>query len=153
MDTAGEQRNQVSQEPVKRRRFTSSLFMKVAAADPEGWRRLSGVVAWYVRESAKEAGIPAQDAEDLAQQVCIQIARRIGDFRGQPNGESFRAWVGAITRHKIADYFRARSRRPEGEPVGGNQPELAQITDREPDSADLPPPRSGTGECAFFVPQ
>lgn len=137
MDAAGEHRNDVPQEAVAPRHFTSSLFVKVAAAKPEGWLRLDAIVRQYVVGSALKAGISAQDSEDLAQEVCGEIAAHIRDFRGKRTGSGLRAWVRTIMRNKITDYFRSRSHRPEGEPVAGDQTELSQIADRQPEMADF----------------
>jgi DNA-directed RNA polymerase specialized sigma24 family protein len=44
-----------------------------------------------------------------------------------------------LSRVKIADYFRARRKRAEWEPDGGDETELAQIADREPEMTDFDP--------------
>ena len=61
---------------------------------------------------------------------------RIRTIRGELTGDRLLAWVRAIARNVVADYFRARDNRREGEPVGGQQPELAQIADARGQALD-----------------
>lgn len=54
--------------------------------------------------------LPAQDAEDIASEAWLQIARDLRGFRGE--GAGFRAWAAAIARHRAMDHLRAVQRRP-----------------------------------------
>jgi RNA polymerase sigma-70 factor (ECF subfamily) len=47
------------------------------------------------------------DAEDVLGEVCLEVARRIGDFRGDSRG--FRAWVFTIARSRRVDETRRRA--------------------------------------------
>jgi RNA polymerase sigma factor (sigma-70 family) len=123
------QLDEACEELIRDRHFTSSLFRKLASVSPEGWRELGDAVARYVRRVASQAGIPTQDWEDLAQEVCARVASHVGSFRSARSGDHLYRWVRAIVRNQMADYFRARARRPEGEPVGGPQPALVQVAD------------------------
>lgn len=51
------------------------------------------------------------DPEDVLGDVFFEVARRIGDFRGERQG--FRAWVFTIARSRRVDDFRRRARRQE----------------------------------------
>ncbi|WP_344343813.1 RNA polymerase sigma factor [Kitasatospora putterlickiae] len=52
----------------------------------------------------------AQDAEDIASETWLQIARDLGTFTG--DGDGFRGWAATIARHRALDHLRARRRRP-----------------------------------------
>ena len=132
-------RHEASQEAIPPRHFTSSLFEKVAGLDPEGWRRLSAAVTSYVRHVAFEAGLSAEDSDDMTQEVCAQVASHVRGFRGARTGDNLHRWVRKIIWNKVVDFCRARARRPEGEAVGGAQPELAQIAEAERETGDLLP--------------
>lgn len=136
MDGSYSQRNGVAREPIRDRHFTSSLFREIASDGRQGWRRLCDVIAWYVAHYAREAGIPAQDGEDLAQEVCIRIARGLGSFRGQRTGDHLHRWVRAIVRNQVADYFRARKRRRTHEAADAAQSTLAQVADARGETVD-----------------
>ncbi|WP_078911301.1 RNA polymerase sigma factor [Streptomyces sp. NRRL WC-3742] len=52
----------------------------------------------------------SQDAEDIASETWLQIARDLGGFSG--DGDGFRGWAATIARHRALDHLRARRRRP-----------------------------------------
>ncbi|MFF4380399.1 RNA polymerase sigma factor [Kitasatospora sp. NPDC001547] len=51
-----------------------------------------------------------QDAEDIASETWLQIARDLHGFSG--DGDGFRGWAATIARHRALDHLRARRRRP-----------------------------------------
>jgi RNA polymerase sigma-70 factor (ECF subfamily) len=58
--------------------------------------------------------LPPEVVEDVTQEVFVAALQGIARFRGQSR---FRTWITAIARHKVADYCRRRSRRPEVVPL------------------------------------
>lgn len=50
------------------------------------------------------------DAEDVASEAWLQIARDLASFRGDADG--FRGWAATIARHRALDHLRSRRRRP-----------------------------------------
>jgi RNA polymerase sigma-70 factor, ECF subfamily len=55
------------------------------------------------------------DAEDVASEAWLQVARDIQGFHGDYDG--FRGWVVTIGRHRAIDHLRRHSRRPPVAPV------------------------------------
>ena len=51
-----------------------------------------------------------EDAEDVASETWLQIARDIGGYRAEGGG--FRGWAATIARHRALDHLRHRQRRP-----------------------------------------
>ncbi|WP_232792482.1 RNA polymerase sigma factor [Actinacidiphila yeochonensis] len=70
------------------------------------------------------------DAEDVASEAWLQIARDLPNFRG--DGDAVRGWAARIARNRALDHIRARSRRPL---PGGGVDELLGLPDRA-DTAD-----------------
>ncbi|MCQ6556990.1 RNA polymerase sigma factor [Streptomyces sp. C10-9-1] len=68
----------------------------------------------YVRTLVGEA-----DAEDVASESWLQIARDIDRFSG--DADRFRGWAARIARNRALDHIRMRGRRPA---VGGDETEL-----------------------------
>jgi RNA polymerase sigma-70 factor, ECF subfamily len=74
------------------------------------------------------------DAEDVASETWLQIARDIGSFTGEL--DDFRGWVATIARNRAMDLVRHRRRRPQAtEPVealtalpAADDTELAAVT-------------------------
>ncbi|MGW0645461.1 MULTISPECIES: RNA polymerase sigma factor [unclassified Streptomyces] len=60
------------------------------------------------------------DAEDVASEAWLQIARDLDRFSG--DADRFRGWAARIARNRSLDHLRMRSRRPA---IGGDETELA----------------------------
>ncbi|MDT3397446.1 RNA polymerase sigma factor [Streptomyces sp. B1866] len=68
----------------------------------------------YVRTLVGEG-----DAEDIASEAWLQIARDLGRFSG--DADRFRGWAARIARNRALDHIRMRGRRPA---AGGDETEL-----------------------------
>src|SRR5215207_1568544 len=62
------------------------------------------------------------DAEDVASETWLQVARDFGSFRGDDDG--FRGWVATIGRHRAMDHLRKQQRRPSAAFTIDDLPEL-----------------------------
>ncbi|MFR9796310.1 RNA polymerase sigma factor [Streptomyces sp. MS06] len=60
------------------------------------------------------------DAEDVASEAWLQIARDLARFDG--DADRFRGWAARIARNRALDHIRMRGRRPA---IGGDETELA----------------------------
>jgi len=67
------------------------------------------------------AKLPPEAVEDVTQQVFIGAMKGIRQYRER---SSFRTWILSIARHKIADYYRNRSRQPETTPLDAGEGEV-----------------------------
>ncbi|MEV6960039.1 RNA polymerase sigma factor [Streptomyces sp. NPDC051207] len=72
-------------------------------------------------------GLVGDEAEDVASDAWLEIARDLGRFKG--DGAGFRGWTATIARHRALDHLRRRRVRP-------------QATTLEQDVLDLPGPHS-----------
>lgn len=72
-------------------------------------------------------GLVGDDAEDVASDAWLEIARDLGRFKG--DGAGFRGWTATIARHRALDHLRRARARP--------RPAVL-----EPDVLDLPGPHS-----------
>jgi RNA polymerase sigma-70 factor, ECF subfamily len=59
-------------------------------------------------------GLVGEDAEDLASETWLQVARDIRSFRDE--GAGFRGWAATIARHRALDHLRRNQRRPQPGP-------------------------------------
>ncbi|MER5225076.1 MULTISPECIES: RNA polymerase sigma factor [Streptomyces] len=55
-------------------------------------------------------GLVGDDAEDVASDAWLEIARDLGRFRG--DGAGFRGWTATIARHRALDHLRRQKVRP-----------------------------------------
>jgi RNA polymerase sigma-70 factor (ECF subfamily) len=72
------------------------------------------------------------DAEDVASETWLQVARDLASFTGDHDG--FRGWVTTIGRHRALDHLRHRSRRPPSVPVPAE--DLASVAAADDTAAD-----------------
>ena len=89
---------------------TSATMLRAAKEnDPIAWRRIVDNYSRRIYRWCRQAGVQAEDASDITQEVFQAVARKLVDFHRDQTGDSFRGWLYAITRNKIRDYY---SRRP-----------------------------------------
>ncbi|GHE10851.1 RNA polymerase sigma factor [Streptomyces alanosinicus] len=67
-------------------------------------------------------GLVGDDAEDVASDAWLEIARDLGRFKG--DGAGFRGWSATIARHRALDHLRRRRVRPRAAPLEQDALEL-----------------------------
>jgi RNA polymerase sigma-70 factor, ECF subfamily len=89
------------------------LVARAQAGDAEAFRALyrdtQPRLLRYLRALA------GGDAEDVASEAWLQIARDLPGFTGDL--DQFRGWAAAVARHRALDHLRRQSRRPAAVPV------------------------------------
>jgi RNA polymerase sigma-70 factor (ECF subfamily) len=84
--------------------------LRAAPDDPAAW---SEFVAWYggkIYAWCRAWGLQESDAQDVTQEVFLNLSVRMHDFRYDPS-RSFRAWLKTLTHHAWQDYLE-KQRRP-----------------------------------------
>ncbi|MFE3850548.1 RNA polymerase sigma factor [Streptomyces griseorubiginosus] len=115
-------------EPRRAQAYDGELGAAVARAQ-EGdesafavaYRLVQPALLGYLR------GLVGDDAEDVASDAWLEIARDLGRFRG--DGAGFRGWTATIARHRALDHLRRQKVRPRSAAL-------------EQDMLDLPGPHS-----------
>jgi len=96
----------------------STMWMNgVKQMDPQAWSRLVTVFGPIVYRWCRVSGVPASNATDVVQEVFTSVAMGVPDFERRQLEGSFRSWLAAITRTRVADYFRCAAKQQEA--VGG----------------------------------
>jgi RNA polymerase sigma-70 factor, ECF subfamily len=85
---------------------SSSLLARVCGRDQAAWERLVNLYSPLVYRWCKQCGLQAADAADVGQQVFLAVARKVGDFRRDRPGDSFRGWLRAIAMNRLHDHQR-----------------------------------------------
>ncbi len=96
----------------------SNLLGLVKANEGPAWRRLAALYTPLVYSWARHAGLQAEDASDVVQEVFRAVLTHIADYEAGPGPGSFRAWLWTITRNKLNDHWRRQRRQPVA--VGGS---------------------------------
>ncbi len=118
---------------------SSSLLVRIKAKDEEAWRRFSHLYGPLVHRWCSGFGLQDADIADVGQDVFRTVAESIARFHKNEKGDSFRAWLKAITRTRAIDHMRRKERASVG--VGGSaaQQRMLAIADCRSDleSSDL----------------
>ncbi len=96
---------------------SSGLIRQMKEGNPTAWERLLEVYSPLVYSWCRRAGLAPADARDVLQDIFTRVAEKIGDFRHDQPGDTFRGWLRVMARSKIADHFRAQGAGPRA--VGG----------------------------------
>jgi RNA polymerase sigma factor (sigma-70 family) len=109
-----------------------TLLGRLIAApnDPAAWTEFT---EWYGRKIyfwCKAWGLQEADAQDVAQEVFLNLATRMHAFRYDPQG-SFHAWLKTVTRNAWHDYLARRRKPGRGSGLDSAMERLAAIEARE----------------------
>jgi RNA polymerase sigma-70 factor (ECF subfamily) len=80
----------------------------------------------------RQAGPPAEDAADVRQEVFRTVAQSIATFRRDRPGDSFRGWLYATTRSRVADFRRRADRQPRAAGGSDAHERLMELPAEEP---------------------
>jgi RNA polymerase sigma-70 factor (ECF subfamily) len=94
---------------------STTLLRRVRTRDAEAWRRLADLYGPLVYRWCRDAGLQDGDAADVVQEVFRTVIARMAGFHRPEDRSGFRAWLRAITRHKIGDFFRRIKQRPKAQ--------------------------------------
>jgi RNA polymerase sigma-70 factor (ECF subfamily) len=94
----------------------SSLLFRIRdPQDAASWGEFHSVYRPLLIRYARQRGLDAESAEDVAQQCLTAVSQRLRKFEKK---RSFRAWLRGMVDHKVADHLAKFSRR--AAPAGGN---------------------------------
>jgi RNA polymerase sigma factor (sigma-70 family) len=81
--------------------------------DQESWREFFDRYWHLIHAAACKAGLTPSEAEEVVQEVVIAASRKMPEFTYDPAKDSFKGWLLAVTRWKVADQFRNRKHAPD----------------------------------------
>jgi RNA polymerase sigma-70 factor (ECF subfamily) len=85
--------------------------------------------SWLLREE-----VPAADADDLTQDVLGVVVRELAAFQHNQRPGAFRAWLRAITVHRLKGYWRGRQHSPQ---AGGDSEAARRLEQLEDPHSSL----------------
>jgi RNA polymerase sigma factor (sigma-70 family) len=103
--------------------------------DSKSWQEFFDTYWDLIYGVAIKSGLTAAEAEDVLQETIISAAKYLKGFKYDPS-RSFKAWLLAITRSRIAEQYKFRNRLPRspGSPGRDNETARTATVDRIPDS-------------------
>jgi RNA polymerase sigma-70 factor (ECF subfamily) len=121
----------------------SSLVAGVKALDPGAWRQLAALYGPLIYGWVRRAGVRAEDASDVTQEVFRAVARAAPQLRHDRPGDTFRGWLWTVTRNKLRDAQRRQTGRPRA--AGGTDAQELLLLIAEPDTGTGPGPPEELG--------
>jgi RNA polymerase sigma factor (sigma-70 family) len=92
---------------------TSPSLFELLRQDPRNqsaWTTFADRYGRLIHHWCTRWGLQQDDAEDVTQNVLLQVSRQMGRFEYDPNG-SFRAWLKTVAYRAWCDFLSQRSRR------------------------------------------
>jgi RNA polymerase sigma-70 factor, ECF subfamily len=114
-----------------------SLLQRVRDHDRAAWDRFVRLYQPVVRRWCERAGVQPSDAADLVQDLFCTLLTRLGTFRHDRPGATFRGWLWTVTRNRVALFFRQRAARPL--PAGGDSAFRDLADSDAADDSEAPP--------------
>ncbi len=99
-------------------------------------------------------GLVGDEAEDVASDAWLEIARDLGRFRG--DGAGFRGWTATIARHRALDHLRRQRVRPRSAALEQDVLELPgphSTHDQALESSPRSTPSGWSGGCRAIRPR
>jgi len=94
-----------------------SLILRLAdSRDAAAWDEFVAIYRPVIVRLARAHGLQQFDADDLAQQVLLSVARRVPDWEADPQRARFRTWLGRVVRNAALN---ALTRRKPDRAAGG----------------------------------
>jgi len=105
---------QQPQRPSPEDPFATSVTMLRHAREGSStaWQELVDKYRPWIQRQCLRSGLSREDAENISQEVFIELFTRISNFERSRQG-SFRRWLALISRSRMVDFLRAFSRRKE----------------------------------------
>jgi RNA polymerase sigma factor (sigma-70 family) len=102
---------------------SKSLLVRLRDSDEAAWHEFFQIYTPAVYAYAIRRGLQASDAEDVTQEVLVEVARCIRNFEYQADRGRFRDWLGTVTWRRLARHWRSQSKTTElpEEPVQGKE--------------------------------
>jgi RNA polymerase sigma factor (sigma-70 family) len=81
--------------------------------DQTSWDDFNRTYRPLIVAFAMQQGLNESEAEDVAQDTLLAVAKSVGGFKYDPNRSSFKHWLLTVARHRITDHIRRRSKEVE----------------------------------------
>lgn len=78
--------------------------------DNVSWKRFFDTYWKLIYGAAIKSGLSDAEAQDVVQETVLSVAKKMNEFKYDPALGSFKGWLLTLTRWRIADQVRKRSR-------------------------------------------
>lgn len=113
--------------------MNAEILQKACEGDRDAFSALIEAHYDFIHSVAWRWSGVAGDAEDIAQDVCIRLARAVRGFKGK---SSFRTWLYTLTLNAVRDHQRQAARRSRDEKRLANDPLYVSAANEREDNSD-----------------
>lgn len=104
--------------------------------DQESWREFFNTYSRLVYSVALKSGLTDSEAQEVVQETFIAVAKKLPEFKYDPEIGSFKSWLLHTTQWRIVDQLRKRKKQAQFQSRCGTETGTSQI-ERVPDPASL----------------
>jgi len=91
----------------------SSLINRLKATiNGESWEVFFNTYWELIYSVARRAGLSEADSQDIVQETIIKVHKSLDRFNYNRKRGSFKGWLRAITRSRLAEHFKKQQRQP-----------------------------------------
>jgi RNA polymerase sigma-70 factor (ECF subfamily) len=106
-----------------------SILQQAKTGAAPAWERLTDLYRPLIADWAKRHTTVQQDAEDLAQEILLQIARYLPNFQHNGRPGAFRAWLRTLAVHCTSEFWSTRHHQQQGTGGSAMQAILQELQD------------------------
>jgi RNA polymerase sigma-70 factor (ECF subfamily) len=106
-------------------------------SDQESWREFFNTYWKLIYAVALKSRLTDHEAEEVVQETVISVAKKMPEFRYDPEVCSFKGWLMRLTAFRILDQLRKRDRAAFAKCMPARDPGSTATIDRVPDPASL----------------
>lgn len=107
--------------------------------DNESWKDFFDTYWRLIYSVARKSGLTEVEAQEVVQETVISVAKHIHKFRRDRKLGSFKGWLRNLTRWRIADQLRKRTRlAPEPDLSDASESELPKLLPELPEQSSDP---------------
>jgi RNA polymerase sigma-70 factor (ECF subfamily) len=100
--------------------------------DSLAWRELVDLYGPLVAHWCRRCGLDNHEAADCLQEVFAAVSLALASYEPRGASGAFRGWLWTITRNKVRDHARRKSRQPQAAGGSTAQQALANVADSSP---------------------
>jgi RNA polymerase sigma-70 factor (ECF subfamily) len=112
--------------------------------DEKSWQEFFETYWKLIYATARKAGLPDAEAQDVVQETVISVAKHIEGFKYDPAVCSFKCWMLQLTRWRIINQWKKRQRQHDRQFLAGSaananleESDGTPVLERIPDPAGL----------------
>jgi RNA polymerase sigma-70 factor (ECF subfamily) len=92
---------------------SNSLLFRLRDCEEAAWKEFFQIYTPAVYGYAIKKGVQPNDAEDVTQEVLVEVVRCIRSFEYQPEKGRFRDWLGTLVWRRLARHWKSQTKNVE----------------------------------------